>query len=46
MPSTPHYYDLADTVASALQEVILKRTDPAATLKRYQDEFNDRYARP
>jgi len=46
MPSTPHYYDLADTVASALQEVILKRVDPAATLKRYQDEFNDRYARP
>ncbi len=46
MPSTPHYYDLADTVASALQEIILKHTDPAATLKRYQDEFNARYARP
>ncbi len=46
MPSTSHYYDLADTVASALQEVILKTADPAATLKRYQDEFNDRYARP
>ena len=46
MPNTPHYYDLADTVASALQEVILKGAEPAATLKRYQDEFNDRYARP
>ncbi len=46
MADTPHYNDLADTVASALQEIILKRTDPAKTLKRYQDEFNRKYGRP
>jgi multiple sugar transport system substrate-binding protein len=46
MPNTPHYYDLADTVSNALQEIILKRADPARTLKRYQDEFNRKYARP
>lgn len=46
MADTPHYNDLADTVASAVQETILKRADPANILKRYQDEFNARYARP
>ncbi len=46
MPNTPHYYDLADTVSGALQEIILKGAEPAKTLKRYQDEFNGRYARP
>lgn len=46
MPDTPHYNDLADSVRAALQEIITRKADPAATLKRYQDEFNRRYAKP
>ena len=46
MPDTPNYNDLADTVAAAVQEIVLKQADPAQTLKRYQDEFNRRYAKP
>jgi len=46
MPDTANYNDLADSVAAALQEIILKQADPAQTLQRYQDEFNRRYAKP
>jgi len=46
MPDTPNYNNLADSVAAALQEVILKQADPAQTLQRYQDEFNRRYVKP
>ena len=46
MPETANYNDLADSVAAALQEIILKQADPAQTLQRYQDEFNRRYAKP
>ena len=44
MPGTPHYNHLADSVAAALQEIVLQRADAAATLARYQEEFNGRYA--
>jgi maltose-binding protein MalE len=46
MPETANYNDLADSVAAALQEIILKQADPAQTLQRYQNEFNRRYAKP
>ncbi len=46
MPPTPHFNHLADSVAVALQEIVLKQADPAQTLQRYQDEFNRRYAKP
>jgi ABC-type glycerol-3-phosphate transport system substrate-binding protein len=44
MPETTDYNDLVDTVKTAVQEIILKDADPAETLKRYQDEFNQRHA--
>lgn len=45
MPDTPHYNDLADSVAAAVQEIILKGVDPAETLKQYEDDFNSRYVK-
>ena len=46
MSDTPDYNDLADKVSTALQEIILKNSDPLETLRRHQDEFNARYAEP
>lgn len=46
MPDTPHYNDLADTVYAAVQEIILNDVDALEVLERYQDEFNNRYAKP
>jgi len=46
MPDTADYNDLADSVAAALQEIILNQADPIQTLRRYQDEFNRRHVKP
>jgi maltose-binding protein MalE len=46
MPDTADYNDLADSVATGLQEIILNQADPAQTLRRYQDEFNRRHVKP
>lgn len=46
MPTTEDYNDLADSVAAALQVIVLQQADPARTLQRYQDEFNRRHAKP
>jgi len=44
MPYTAHYDELANTVAAALQEVLVKKAPVAATLERFQNEYNARYA--
>ncbi len=43
MPPTAHYGELADTVAAALQEILIKDVDIAQTLKKAQDEYNAQY---
>ena len=43
MPPTAHYGELADTVAAALQEILVKDADAAETLKKAQDEYNAQY---
>lgn len=44
MPATPHYNELADSVAAAIQEILLEGADVAETLKRAEDEYNARFA--
>lgn len=44
MPSTRYYGQLSDTVAAALQEIVTKRGDVRATLGKYEDEWNGKYA--
>jgi ABC-type glycerol-3-phosphate transport system substrate-binding protein len=44
VPSTPYYPEMADTVAAALQEVLSKKADIPATMKKYEDEFNAKYS--
>jgi len=44
MPFTAHYMDLADIVASALQEILVSHAPIAETLNRFQDEYNARFA--
>src|SRR5581483_7159464 len=46
MPATVHYGELADTVASALAEILLQGAPIKETLQRHQDEFNASYANP
>jgi multiple sugar transport system substrate-binding protein len=43
MPPTPHYPELADTVAAALQDVLVNQGDIAGTLQKYEDEWNAKY---
>lgn len=44
MPGTGYYGELADTVAAALQEILVKEVPIADTLKKFQDEYNADYA--
>jgi len=44
MPYTAHYGELADTVAACLQEILIKKAPIEATLKRFEDEYNAKYA--
>lgn len=44
MPPTPYYAELSDTVAAALQEILATRADIPATLKKFEDEWNNKFA--
>jgi multiple sugar transport system substrate-binding protein len=44
MPPTAFYPELADTMAAAIQEILSKQADIATTLKKYDDEWNSKYA--
>ncbi len=44
MPPTPYYAELSDAVAAAIQEVLSKDADIAATMKKTEDEWNAQYA--
>ena len=44
MPPTPYYPELADTMSAAIQEILSKKADIPATLKRFEDEWNGKYA--
>ena len=44
MPPTAHYEELANTVAAALQEIVIKNAPVKATLLRFQKAYNIRYA--
>jgi len=43
MPPTAHYGELADTVAAALQQILVQDSDIADTLKKAQDTYNAQY---
>lgn len=44
MPASPAYVELADTVAAALQEIMSTKADIKTTMKKYEDEWNGKYA--
>lgn len=44
MPATAHYEELANSVATALQEILVKNTQVEATLLKFQHAYNVRYA--
>lgn len=44
MPSTARYMELSDTVAVCLQEIIAQKAPIQATLEKFQDEYNRKYA--
>ncbi len=44
MPPTAHYEELANTVAAALQEILVKNAPVEATLLKFQKAYNIRYA--
>jgi multiple sugar transport system substrate-binding protein len=44
MPNTGYYGELADTVAVALQEILVNQVPIAETLQKFQDEYNAQYA--
>jgi len=44
MPPTAHYEELANTVAAALQEILVKDSPVESTLQKFQDVYNKRYA--
>jgi multiple sugar transport system substrate-binding protein len=44
MPPTPYYPELADTVAAAVQEILANQADIPGTLKKFEDEWNAKYA--
>ncbi len=44
MPPTAYYAELADTMAAAIQEIMSKQADIPATLKKFDDEWNSKYA--
>ncbi len=44
MPATGYYGELADTIAAAMQEILVKQVPIAETLQKFQDEYNAEYA--
>ncbi|MDZ7333125.1 MAG: extracellular solute-binding protein [candidate division KSB1 bacterium] len=44
MPPTAHYEELSNTVAAALQEILIKNAPVEATLTKFQRSYNSRYA--
>jgi len=44
MPPTAHYEELSNTVAAALQEILIKNAPVEATLLKFQQAYNARYA--
>jgi multiple sugar transport system substrate-binding protein len=44
MPGTGYYGELADTVAAAMQEILVNEAPIAETLQKFQDEYNAEYA--
>jgi len=44
MPPTAYYAELADTMAAAIQEIMSKQADIPATLQKFDDEWNSKYA--
>jgi multiple sugar transport system substrate-binding protein len=44
MPSTAHYTELVLTISTALQEIMVKKSDIKTTLKKFEDEYNSKYA--
>jgi len=44
MPPTAYYPELADTVAAALQEIMANQANIPTTLKKFEDEWNAKYA--
>ncbi|GHV64031.1 sugar ABC transporter substrate-binding protein [Spirochaetia bacterium] len=44
MPPTANYMTLADSISACLQEIVASKAPIESTLKRYQDEYNARYA--
>jgi len=44
MPATAHYEELANTVAAALQEILIKNAPIETTLMKFQRAYNVRYA--
>lgn len=44
MPPTAHYGDLADTVAACLQEIFATKAPIPETLKKFEDEYNAKFA--
>ncbi len=44
MPPTAHYEELANTIAAALQEIIINEQSIPSTLASFQRTYNERYA--
>jgi len=44
MPATAHYEELSNTVAAALQEILIKNAPVESTLLKFQRSYNGRYA--
>lgn len=44
MPPTVYYPELSDTVAAALQEILATGSPVEQTLKKFEDEYNAKYA--
>jgi multiple sugar transport system substrate-binding protein len=44
MPATAHYGELSDTVAAALQNILVSNEGIETTLTKAQDEYNAKYA--
>ncbi len=44
MPATGHFEELAQCISAALQEIMVENAPAAATLQKFQQDYNSRYA--
>ena len=44
MPPTGHFEELGQSISVALQEIMVKNAPAAATLQKFQQDYNNRYA--